>query len=586
MLAASAASLAGESRLAAVSAALTAAAMGALYLHRKRSRDERLRVESALALLRVAETRFAAFMDYCPFPAWIRGPRGELMYCNERFAQHFGETAGQTAQSLRGAVGWPGWMPAEARERWSRDMRKVIESRRPREMIEHLRMRDGSIGHWLLLKFPVPADGEGVFTGGVALDLTARYEAEEKLRVSENLLREKEQAGLRAREAAALETSRLKSEFLAHMSHEIRTPISGVIGMSDLLLDTSLSSEQHSYADAIRRSASSLLEIINDILDFSKIEAGRIELESIAFAPARLLEDTEKTLLYGARAKGLRLGFELAPDVPPLLRGDPQRVRQVLTNLVSNAIKFTAQGSVRARVGRGQGGRTRFEVLDTGVGIPEEVRSRLFQPFTQADSSTSRRFGGTGLGLSICKRLVERMGGEIGFESPSGQGARFWFELPLAEVAAEPDEARSQAAAGSRPGPSGAHAAWDASSPRVLVAEDNAINRTILLKQLEKLGLRADAVRNGHEALEALDDFAYDLVLMDCQMPGMDGYEATAKIRASQKPYRSIPIVAVTANAIRGDREKCLEIGMNDYISKPISSEDLARALTRWLKAF
>jgi PAS domain S-box-containing protein len=540
------------------------------------------KLAAAQKSLRDAEARFSAFMDHSPFPAWMRDSEGRFIYCNERFAQHFGESDGLAAKSIVGASDLASWMPPELRERWRRDSERILRRARPSEHIEHMSMRDGSVKHWLVLKFPISSQSGEPVAGAVALDLTARFEAEEKLRASEKRLREKEQAELLAREAAAQTASRLKSEFLAHMSHEIRTPISGVIGMADLLLATRLDSEQHSYADAIHRSAESLLSIINDILDFSKIEADRIELERIEFGLGAMFEDLEKTMVYQARAKGLRLGFEIAPGLPDAFSGDPQRIRQVLANLVSNAIKFTPKGRIRVRAFEAPGPRDpavgvrlRLEVADTGIGIPSVAAARLFEPFTQADTSTSRKFGGTGLGLSISKRLVEKMGGVLGVESVEGKGSVFWFDLPLKAVTASRSlQARAR-------GPS--RVPLRAGS-RLLVAEDNPINQTILMKQLDKMGLRADAVSNGQEALLALGDFRYDLILMDCQMPEMDGYEATRRIRALSPPWCDTPIIAVTANAIQGDREKCMALGMNDYISKPVHPDELVRVLERWLR--
>jgi signal transduction histidine kinase/CheY-like chemotaxis protein len=537
---------------------------------------DRAKLASAQQSLRDAEARFVAFMDHCPFPAWMRAPADrQLVYCNDRFARDFGQADGMKASAMIGSTSAAGWMPLDVRERWRREDEVVIQRKRASEFIEHLTMRDGSVRHWLILKFPVPAQSSSALIGGVALDLTARFEAEEKLKISEKRLRAKEQAEMLAREAAAHAASRLKSQFLAHMSHGIRTPISGVIGMTELLLGTALGSEQHSYADGIRRSAESLHAIINDILDFSKIEAGRIELERIGFRMADIFEDVEKTMVYQAREKGLRLGFEpLSEEVAGSWLGDPQRIKQVLANLVSNAIKFTGQGCVRVRVSLDAPGKLRCEVADSGIGIPPGVTARLFEPFSQADSSTSRKFGGTGLGLSICKSLVEKMGGTIGVESTEGQGSRFWFTLPL--VPLEPGQAPRRVEDLKAP-------ARPMVRARLLVAEDNPINQKILLKQLEKLGIRADAVANGQDLLAALEDFPYDMILMDCQMPGMDGYEATARVRASSTAYRSIPIVAVTASAIQGDREKCLALGMNDYVSKPVHPDELGRVLTKWL---
>ncbi len=377
----------------------------------------------------------------------------------------------------------------------------------------------------------------------------------------------------------ALEATRAKSEFLAQMSHEIRTPINGVIGMTGLLLDTPLQKEQLEYAEQIRVSAECLLGIINDILDFSKIEAGKLELEILDFELPILLEATVKAQHWSAERKKIGLSSEIGPLVPLLIKGDLGRLQQVLTNLISNSIKFTAKGQVSVGVCRvgGTGDRLRFSVCDSGIGISEDALKKLFQAFTQVDASTSRRYGGTGLGLSICKRLVELMQGEIGVISEMGKGSTFWFEIPL--VLGTEIQKRAQP---TRP----SQISEDLRTSRILLAEDNAVNQKIALKMLEKMGLRGDPVGNGIEALIALDNVPYDLVLMDCQMPDMDGYEATRAIRAHKNPLvRGIPVIAMTANAMVGDRQKCLDAGMNDYVSKPISAYDLQEILETWLQA-
>jgi signal transduction histidine kinase/CheY-like chemotaxis protein len=384
---------------------------------------------------------------------------------------------------------------------------------------------------------------------------------------------------LEEREKAAREASRLKSEFLATMSHEIRTPLNGVLGMLSLLLDTSLSEEQRDYADTARNSGESLLAIIKDILDFSKIEAGRLEFEDTLFDPRALFGDLEKGMRAPASAKGVRLRVELDAPAGESLRGDPGRLHQVLVNLAGNAIKFTSDGevSVTARlvpVGDGSGRELRVEVRDTGIGIPPDTMERLFQPFIQADASMSRKFGGTGLGLSICKRLVERMGGRIGAESAHGRGSLFWF---TARLRAGEKAALALAPHGTaRPEPVPKRS-------RILVAEDNPVNQLITRKMLEKLGYRVDVVANGAEAVAALAREEYSLVLMDCQMPEMDGYEATRRIRESGiDSYGMVPVIAMTAHAMSGDAEKCLACGMSDYLSKPVSAERLASVVKKW----
>ena len=415
---------------------------------------------------------------------------------------------------------------------------------------------------------------------------------------------------LMAAKGAAESANRLKSDFLANMSHEIRTPMNGLIGMADLALNLAVDPTQREYLQIAKSSAMSLLQIINDILDFSKIEAGKLAIERIDFDMAQLLSEALRPMAVKAAEKGLDLVLDIDDGFPAIVRGDPGRIRQILLNLVSNAIKFTVQGEVRVSASARLDGPTAhidLSVIDTGVGIEAASLAMLFDPFTQEDATITRRFGGTGLGLSITRRLSEAMGGSVSVESEAGKGSRFSCLIPMAWSTSDSesftDPHKAPGSIGFRPGEFAAAnvdlsmpeiddlaqrttmAAQEASSVsgiEVLLVEDNLVNQKLARTWLTRWGIHCTIAENGAVALERLSERRFDLVLMDCQMPIMDGFEASARIRSLDDPdMRDIPIIAMTANAMAGDRERCLAAGMDDYISKPISTTYLKETIER-----
>ncbi len=419
---------------------------------------------------------------------------------------------------------------------------------------------------------------------GVLAHLALKSYAQREALRSANRRLEEEIAERKLAEEKAQAANRAKSEFLANMSHEIRTPMTGVLGMIDLMRLTELSPQQNEQLEMARSSAASLLSLLNDILDLSKIEAGRLELSPVAFSIRRCVADAARVFDASVREKGLELVAQVDPSVPDALLGDPLRLRQVLVNLVGNAVRFTDRGRVSVRVGlesqTGSEAVIHARVTDSGVGIPPEKHRLIFDPFRQADGSTARRYGGVGLGLTISSRLVELMGGQIRVESEVGQGSTFRFTV---RVSLASEEAKSELARASRAIPAPDSQGAEVRRLRVLLAEDTIVNQRLVAQLLKKDGHDILIVGNGREAVAAALGSEFDVLLMDIQMPVMDGFEATAIIRqAEQDRGRHIPIVAMTAHTMKGDEQKCIDAGMDDYLSKPIDFADLRAMLQKW----
>ncbi len=399
-----------------------------------------------------------------------------------------------------------------------------------------------------------------------------------RLRFTNAWIAEERAQALRAAEHA----SRVKSQFLANMSHEIRTPLNGILGMTELLADSALDEQQRFRLDVVRRSGDHLLVLINDILDISKIEAGKLAMERAPFDLRRAVSDVADLLAAVAHDKGIDFEVNVDERVPRWVVGDASRVKQVLGNLIGNAIKFTGRGGVRLTVSPGEEGLLRFEVKDSGVGIAAADMDMIFDAFGQADDSALRHHGGTGLGLTISRQLARAMGGDVVCSSQPGQGSVFGFTADLPATQA-PETATGQVATGESGGRSDLEGRL---SGKVLLAEDNAVNALVARSYLEQFGLAVDCVENGRQALERAVTGNYDLILMDCQMPEMDGFEATRRVRAHEKTLGLEPasVVALTANAVRGDRERCLDAGMDDYLAKPFRSAELRAIVEQHLR--
>ena len=466
------------------------------------------------------------------------------------------------AEWLEEPIRWYRQIHPEDKDRWSIEAAQFFLSGEPLRSVYRVMSRDGRVV-WFQCeaKMVRRKDGRPWFIHGVGFDVTEIKVAQQSL---ETLLE------------AAQTAVRTKNEFLANMSHEIRTPINGIMGMAHLALETQLNPEQTGYLRTVSASADSLLEIVNDILDFSKIESHQLDLQNVEFDPRQCIDEAMRQLAIRAREKGLKITSHVVSGLPKRLVGDARRLRQVLTQVVGNAIKFTEAGEVALRVEEEAGPadqvRLHFQVRDTGIGIAREKRETIFAPFYQADGSSTRKHGGTGLGLTIASRLVQMMGGRLWVESELGTGSTFHFTAGFGVAAAPREAAVAQE-----------QAAASAGTPRVLrilVVEDNPVNRKVAVGILQKRGHRVQTAENGLEALRALETALFDVVLMDIQMPEMDGLQATTAIREMERASGAhLPIVAMTAHAMKGDREICLAAGMDAYITKPILPKELFATL-------
>jgi len=521
-------------------------------------------LQKAREQLRSTEERYRMLFEQNPQPmaAYDRHTL-EIVAVNDAMLDKYGYSRDELHAMLIKDL-----LPAEEADMLLRFLDAHPEGVRPEDAtskewseLRHHRLKDGTLIDIEVTSNNLEIDGRECRIA-IFVDVTERNKTARELAVARD---------------RAVEASNMKSAFLANMSHEIRTPMNGVIGMNDLLLRSDLSGVQRQYAEQVARSGDQMLSLINDILDIAKLEAGHIELDLGDFNLHETIEQTCSVAAMQARDKGLRFELEFEPEVPQHVRGDSRRLQQVLLNLVSNAVKFTSEGSVGVRVhatsDAGHATRIRVAVADTGIGIDSASLERMFEPFTQADVSTTRIYGGTGLGLAIVRELVQLLGGTISAESEPGQGSVFRFEFELEGPHAPSVPATQNPSAALSP-------SW-INTPLVLVAEDSTVNQIVAARALERCGCRAEVVADGREALRALAANRYDAVLMDCQMPVMDGYEATSELRRREDGERHTPVIAMTAHAMDGDRERCLAAGMDDYVSKPMRHADLVEALMR-----
>jgi PAS domain S-box-containing protein len=530
---------------------------------------ERQRAEQQLHL---SEERWQLALRGNNDGLWDWNARTDEVFFSARWKQMLGYEENELENSTRA---WEGLVHPEDLPRIQRELQDHLDHKAPYYHVEYrIRAKDGSY-KWVLARAQAlwDAGGKPLRVVGSHTDITAWKLTEEALK------RAKEQAEM---------ASRAKSEFLANMSHEIRTPMNGVLGMIELVLETALKNEQREYLDMAKSSAQSLLGLLNDILDLSKIEAGRMELIPGVFSLRESTQEAARMLAVAARQKGLQLCVQIDPAVPELVIGDPLRLRQIIANLLGNAIKFTDHGQIIVQLEvesqTDSQVSTHFLVSDTGIGIPAEHQMCIFEPFRQADGSTTRRYEGTGLGLAICTRLVELMGGRMWVQSHVGEGSEFHFSVPFAAASVDLDvpsgNSQDLAQLASSVTPS-----TPSRMLRVLLAEDNLVNQKLIATVLHKQGHSVVVAENGDEALAAVERQSFDVILMDVQMPHKDGLEATVAIREAERTSGThVPIVALTAHAMKGDEEKCLQAGMDDYLTKPLNIASLRTTLEKWTR--